>query len=45
VLLLKLVALIALWAVFFSPAHRVRPTPAGMAAHLVGPATNNEDRF
>jgi hypothetical protein len=33
-LLLKLVALLALWLLFFSPAHRIPVTPDAVEAHF-----------
>lgn len=35
VLLVKLIALIALWALFFSPAHRLHVTPERVNSQLV----------
>ena len=35
-LLFKVLALVALWVFFFSPSHRVKPTPADMSAHFFG---------
>lgn len=35
-LLFKVMALVALWAFFFGPSHRIRPTPTDMSAHLFG---------
>ena len=34
-LLVKLIALIALWALFFSPAHRMHVTPERVNSQLV----------
>jgi hypothetical protein len=33
----KLLALVALYLLFFGPAHRAVTTPDGVAAHLMGP--------
>jgi hypothetical protein len=33
---LKVVAIAVIFAAFFTPAHRLRPTPADMAAFLTG---------
>ncbi len=41
-LLFKLAALITLWALFFSPSHRVKPTPAQMTSHFSAAALNHE---
>lgn len=38
VLVFKLMALIALYALFFSPAHRTKVTPAEMANMLSSPS-------
>jgi hypothetical protein len=41
-LVFKVVAIAAIYALFFSPAHRHRPTPAETAAFLTSGAARSE---